>query len=41
MNTKLLLKDETLRKKMIQKMQRLALERFSWERIINKYNNIL
>ena len=40
-NAELLLKDETLRKKIVQNMQRFALERYNWERIINKYDNIL
>ncbi len=40
-NAALLLKDKTVRNKIAQNMQRLALERYNWEKIINKYDNIL
>lgn len=40
-NAKLLLDDETLRKKIIEDIKGIAQDKYNWERIINKYDNIL
>lgn len=40
-NVELLLDDETLCKNIVQNVKRIALERYNWEKIINKYDKIL
>jgi glycosyltransferase involved in cell wall biosynthesis len=40
-NVELLLYDETLCKNIVQNVKRIALERYNWEKIINKYDKIL
>lgn len=40
-NVELLLDDETLCKNIVQNVKRVALERYNWEKIINKYDKIL
>jgi glycosyltransferase involved in cell wall biosynthesis len=40
-NIELLLNNKTLRKKIVQDVKKLALEKYNWNKIINKYENIL